>query len=221
MGVPAVQRAEATAERGRREAKRAATRDEILRAGRALFASEGLYESRIEDITQRAGIAKGTLYLYFDDKEALVAAVVAEGFRELQRTVEARLGGARTLRAEAERVARAHIDYFAAHPDLLRILHQVRGVLMFQRGRWRRLARGLDEHLRQVEGWLAHAQPEHRRELAVLLFGGVSGATSVLVSIEPSAALGRRSATWARAIAAGVVAAPQARSGAGGGRRGR
>ncbi|HUK63923.1 MAG TPA: helix-turn-helix domain-containing protein, partial [Dongiaceae bacterium] len=47
---------------GRREHRKHATRRELLIAGRRLFAERGLYDSRIEDLSRQAGIAKGTLY---------------------------------------------------------------------------------------------------------------------------------------------------------------
>jgi AcrR family transcriptional regulator len=207
VGSSAPVRSEAAVERGGLERRKRATRVEILRAALASFASEGLYATRIEDITERAGIAKGTFYLYFDDKDALVAAVVARGFDALRSAVEARLVGARTLREEARLVARAHLDFFAGHPDYVRILHQSRGVLKLERARWRRLARSLEEHLARIDGWLASADREARRELSLLLFGCVSGSTSVLVATDPAADVGSRAETWARAIAAAIVEA--------------
>ena len=48
-----------TRPRGRREHRKRVTRRELLVAGRKLFGDEGLYESRIEDLTRHAGIAKG------------------------------------------------------------------------------------------------------------------------------------------------------------------
>ncbi len=51
-------------------------RADILAAARAVFAEQGFVGARIADIATRAGVATGTVYLYFDSKEALVAALV-------------------------------------------------------------------------------------------------------------------------------------------------
>ena len=49
---------------------------EILAAALALFAERGFAATRLDDVAQRAGIAKGTIYLYFQTKEDLFRAVV-------------------------------------------------------------------------------------------------------------------------------------------------
>jgi AcrR family transcriptional regulator len=51
---------------------------EILAAARASFAERGFAATRLDDVAARAGVTKGTLYLYFDSKEALFKAVVRQ-----------------------------------------------------------------------------------------------------------------------------------------------
>src|SRR5579883_271627 len=50
----------------------------ILAAALACFAERGFAATRLEDVAKRAGITKGTLYLYFPNKEELFKAVVRE-----------------------------------------------------------------------------------------------------------------------------------------------
>jgi AcrR family transcriptional regulator len=50
--------------------------DEILAAALASFAERGFAATRLDDVAARAGISKGTLYLYFNGKEELFEAVV-------------------------------------------------------------------------------------------------------------------------------------------------
>src|SRR5207244_10069839 len=53
-------------------AKRAAERrDAILTAALDEFAARGFAATRLDDVAKRAGVAKGTIYLYFADKETL------------------------------------------------------------------------------------------------------------------------------------------------------
>lgn len=52
---------------------------EILSAALDEFAEKGFAETKLADVAKRAGIAKGTLYLYFDNKQDLFAAVVRHG----------------------------------------------------------------------------------------------------------------------------------------------
>ncbi|MFW6094293.1 MAG: TetR/AcrR family transcriptional regulator [Pseudomonadota bacterium] len=51
-------------------------REVIVEAAFEAFAANGFAAARLEDIAVRAGVAKGTLYLYFDNKAALFEAVV-------------------------------------------------------------------------------------------------------------------------------------------------
>jgi AcrR family transcriptional regulator len=51
---------------------------EILAAALAEFVEHGYAATKLEDVARRAGITKGTLYLYFESKEALFKAVVRE-----------------------------------------------------------------------------------------------------------------------------------------------
>ena len=67
------------AEAGRRRRKQARPR-ELLDAALAVFVEKGFAAARAEEIAARAGVSKGTLYLYFDSKEDLLRALIAEGF---------------------------------------------------------------------------------------------------------------------------------------------
>ena len=66
--------------------------EEITAAALELFTERGYAATRLEDVAARAGISKGTLYLYFANKEELFKAVVREGIvsplKELRVTVE-------------------------------------------------------------------------------------------------------------------------------------
>lgn len=52
--------------------------EEILTAALDAFADRGFAATTLEDIAQRAGVTKGTIYLYFENKEAVFQAVVRE-----------------------------------------------------------------------------------------------------------------------------------------------
>ena len=59
----------------RRERERTARREAILDAAQELIASEGYYGLRMDAVADAAELSKGTLYLYFENKDALCAAV--------------------------------------------------------------------------------------------------------------------------------------------------
>jgi len=56
-------------------------RDTILEAARQTFIRDGYDAARMADIAKRAKMAVGTLYLYFDSKDAMARAIAAQAFR--------------------------------------------------------------------------------------------------------------------------------------------
>ena len=137
--------------------------------------------------------------------------MVAAGLDELLAAVRRRAAGARVRAALVGRAADAHLAFFAAHPDVMRILHQARGLLQFDRPespRLRRLLAGHVERLAAVLGGGAAAGTAARRERAAarLLFGAVSGLASVGVGPAGAAPRGARSLATRRALVALVLA---------------
>ncbi len=61
------------------ERRKQARPGELLAAALELFAEKGYAATRLEDVATRAGVSKGTLYLYFDSKEELFKEVVRSG----------------------------------------------------------------------------------------------------------------------------------------------
>ncbi len=77
-GRRAVTKAEAN------EAKREMRRREILNAAKGLFAERGFHAASISEIIKRAGIARGTFYLYFNSKDAVFESILELAIHELQ-----------------------------------------------------------------------------------------------------------------------------------------
>src|ERR1700747_515477 len=71
--------AEVTAPAQRWRRRKEARPGEILSAALSCFAEHGFAATRLDDVAQRAGVTKGTLYLYFPNKEELFKAVVVQG----------------------------------------------------------------------------------------------------------------------------------------------
>jgi len=62
-----------------RQRRKEARPAELMAAALELFVEKGFAGTRLDDVAARAGVSKGTLYLYFDSKEALFKAVIQEG----------------------------------------------------------------------------------------------------------------------------------------------
>lgn len=67
----------------------ARTRQTLLDAGRQLFAGRAFDAVAIDDIVAQAGVAKGTFYNHFDDKDALLEAIVSDIRGAIERQIAA------------------------------------------------------------------------------------------------------------------------------------
>ena len=72
----------------RRERKKEETRQRLLSASLELFHEQGYSATTVEDITDRADVAKGTFFNYFPSKEALLSELCIWGIEKLQRAIE-------------------------------------------------------------------------------------------------------------------------------------
>jgi AcrR family transcriptional regulator len=71
-----LERAPARAAKNRAPVARAERRQQILLAARGLFAKRGYHLTTIDDIVAQAGVARGTFYLYFEDKRAIFSDLI-------------------------------------------------------------------------------------------------------------------------------------------------
>ncbi|WP_417495647.1 TetR/AcrR family transcriptional regulator [Maricaulis sp.] len=62
--------------------------EQILEAALTVFGEQGFAAARVEEIARRAGLSKGTLYLYFPSKEAMLNALIEQSAGALARSVE-------------------------------------------------------------------------------------------------------------------------------------
>lgn len=101
------------------------TRDALIRAGRELFSARPVDAVAIDDIVRAAGVAKGSFYNHFPDREALVEAVTDEIRMGLEAAVEAANQG---VDDPARRVARGfcvYQRYAVDEPERARVLIRV------------------------------------------------------------------------------------------------
>lgn len=112
------------ATKDRREQDRERRRQEILRAARVVFAQAGFRRATVDEIAQRAEVAKGTIYLYFDNKEAILADLVLQALAELQAQLTAASDGRPLLHPDDKLRAMAdtYLAFTEQAPDYYRLL---------------------------------------------------------------------------------------------------
>ena len=96
----------------------------LLDAAAAEFGEKGFHESSIVSITQRAGVALGSFYTYFDSKDSLFQALVRDMSAQVRNTVGPVMA-AETDRMEGERKGLAEFLAFVRdHKELYRIIDE-------------------------------------------------------------------------------------------------
>jgi AcrR family transcriptional regulator len=96
----------------------------ILDAAQAEFGERGFAETSIVGITQRAGVALGTFYTYFDSKEVVFAAVVRDMSSQVRDHVAPAFAGATDALDGERRALEAFLVFARKHRDVYRIIDE-------------------------------------------------------------------------------------------------
>jgi AcrR family transcriptional regulator len=96
-------------------------RDQILTAAHAVFASRGFRQATVGDIADAAGIAKGTLYLYFKSKDDIYWAAMNRGLDGLQALTTAALERVTHPREKLRAFIETKVRFFDADRDFFSI----------------------------------------------------------------------------------------------------
>jgi len=111
-----------------RKGARAVRRDErraaILAAALEEFAARGFAATRLDDVARRAGVAKGTIYLHFRDKESLFQELVRAMLSPLVGTIEAAALRDLPIRAVVEMIVDLFVNeiYGTRRKDVIRLI---------------------------------------------------------------------------------------------------
>jgi AcrR family transcriptional regulator len=102
-------------------------RDSIVRAAVAEFAEQGYQRASLNSIVKRLGISKGSLYQYFDNKEALFLHVFDHFIQQVKRQVRASVAGngRDDFFAAARQVLLAGIAFIDNHPEYFQVYLKV------------------------------------------------------------------------------------------------
>ncbi|HZY40918.1 MAG TPA: TetR/AcrR family transcriptional regulator [Anaerolineae bacterium] len=188
------ERAQSNGPRGtasRREREKAQRRDDILRAAKTVFFTRGFHAATVDDVAVEAEVGKGTVYLYFDTKETILAHLLLDGLDALVEHLAVAFAADEQLDAGARlrRIAVAYLKFFQDSPDYYRL------IMAFDRGQFQvsidpgvyqdvltRSLHGLEWVERavkqaQVEGVIAI---ENTREAASVLWAGLNGVLVLL-----------------------------------------
>src|SRR5256886_8356034 len=121
-------------------------RESILRAATRVFARNGYFNSKVADIARAAGVADGTVYLYFRSKEEVLHSIFDQNMAEAIAADRKLIDKLRDPREKLRRIATLHLERLGADRDLAVVFQvELRGSTKFME---EFSAAGVSEHLR-------------------------------------------------------------------------
>jgi len=105
----------------RREQKKAESRRRILDAAREVFFRDGFMAANLDEVAEKAGVAKGTLYRYFESKAELYVAVLAHNGAIFVKKIRATLSPELSPPDQIRRTGRFYLDHYIENRDYFQI----------------------------------------------------------------------------------------------------
>jgi TetR/AcrR family fatty acid metabolism transcriptional regulator len=153
-------------------------RSAILRAAIRVFANNGYFNAKVADIARAAGVADGTVYLYFKSKEEILHSIFDRSMEEAIADGRKRLAGVTDPREKLRRIAELHLERLGADRDLAVVFQvELRGSTKFME---EFSAAGFAEYLGLIRSTIEEGQragvfrPElNAKVTAKILFGAL------------------------------------------------
>ncbi|ROQ90815.1 TetR/AcrR family transcriptional regulator [Desulfosoma caldarium] len=107
---------------GRGNHRNSDKRRRILDAAVSVFAEKGFFQARVSDIARLAGVADGTIYLYFKNKDDLLISIFEEKMKEINVKFRDALACEKDALARFRCLIAMHLAGFQAYPELAAVL---------------------------------------------------------------------------------------------------
>lgn len=153
-------------------------RAQILCVAMRVFARDGFQRTDLQRVADELGVGKGTVYRYFETKEALFLAAVDRAMQKMRAALDAAVDPASDPLDQIAAAVRAYLEFFETHPDYVELIIQERAAFRERKkptyfvnreanaGRWRaiyerlmdegRMRRMPAERITEVLGDLAY-----------------------------------------------------------------
>jgi len=95
---------------------------QIIDAAIRVFARTGYYNSRVSDIAREAGIASGTIYLYFPTKDEILVTLLREKMAQWVALVRREIAAERGAEAKIRKLVALHFAVLEGDPDLAEVV---------------------------------------------------------------------------------------------------
>jgi TetR/AcrR family transcriptional regulator, fatty acid metabolism regulator protein len=108
--------------RGPRSPREGDKRERILRAATRVFARKGFYATRVSEVAKAAGVADGTIYLYFKSKDDLLVSLFEDRVALLLQTVERELERRQGAREKLRAIIELQLGLLEGERDLAEVI---------------------------------------------------------------------------------------------------
>jgi AcrR family transcriptional regulator len=98
----------------------------IQDAAMRVIARKGMAAATMQEIAEEAGVAKGTIYLYFRDRDELVEKTFERAITQLHGRIDAAIAGGSTFEQQLRAMLVAKIDFFREHREFFRLYMSLR-----------------------------------------------------------------------------------------------
>jgi len=112
-------------------------KQKILQAAESIFCEKGYHLATVDEVAERAGVAKGTIFYNFGSKAALFESILRNDMDYLTAAVRGKLAGTESPLEQVASIIDLHVSALMENPGFIAIFS-------------RELSRGLDEHVRET-----------------------------------------------------------------------
>jgi TetR/AcrR family fatty acid metabolism transcriptional regulator len=97
-------------------------RERILAAAISVFAQKGFYATRVSEIAKAAGVADGTIYLYFENKEDVLVSIFRDRIGQLVEVLKKEIAEAQTVEEQIRRIVELQLGLLEGQRDLAEVV---------------------------------------------------------------------------------------------------
>jgi AcrR family transcriptional regulator len=152
----------------------------LLEASLALIAAEGLEGFSMRKVARRAGVSHQAPYHYFPDREAVLAAIVAEGFERLREASLNALEGVSDPAKRFSAIGKAYFDFARSHPAHFKLMFRSELVREDEHEAARTCAQSAYDVLVGVASEVSAASKQDRDVVMLLGWSAVHGLATLM-----------------------------------------
>lgn len=168
---------------------RVVKKNNIIKIAANLFSQKSFHDVTMDEIAEKVGVAKGTIYLYFSSKDNLYLEILEHTFGSIEALLEKEVNTASLAPEKLEKVLAIIIKFYRGNIDVLKILSRDETHLIQEHHdlteKWR--LRRIELYEKIIEKGIKEGSFKTRNtELAALILYGAVGAVMVFYDLDKS-----------------------------------